>query len=264
MSYVPSELFASTAPYYRYRPGYATELYEELRDLLSLDGTQRALDLGTGPGALALPLSRMVREVVAVDPEPGMLDEARKAGAEQGVANVRWVLGDSTQLTRLDIGAVTLVVMGAAFHWTDRDQVLRDLNQLVVPEGAVALASGGVPGSVEPPEWSEVITEVRTKYLGPERRAGSSTYSHPKESHQEVLKRSPFNSVQTFRWDRRVTSTLDQLVLRQYSFSYSSPAQLGDAQPEFERELRAALLEWNPKGVFEEIIRTELILARRR
>ncbi|MFY4721508.1 hypothetical protein [Streptomyces sp. LaBMicrA B280] len=133
--------------------------------------------------------------------------------------------------------------MGAAFHWADRDQVLRDLDQLVVPEGAAALASGGAPGSVELPRWSDVITAVRTKYLGPERRGGSSTYSHPKESHQEVLKRSPFTSVQTFRWDRRVTSTLDQLVRRQHSFSYSSPAQLGDAQPKFERELRAALLE---------------------
>ncbi|MFY4721509.1 class I SAM-dependent methyltransferase [Streptomyces sp. LaBMicrA B280] len=85
-------------------PGYTPELFERLRDLSSLDGTQRALDLGTGPGVLALPLSRTVREVVAVDPEPGMLDEVRKAGAEQGVANVQWVPGDSAQLTGLEIG----------------------------------------------------------------------------------------------------------------------------------------------------------------
>ncbi|MEU1514933.1 class I SAM-dependent methyltransferase [Streptomyces sp. NPDC005811] len=223
-SYVPSELFASTAPFYHYRPGYAPELYEQLRGLLGLDGTQRVLDLGTGPGVLALPLSRMVREVVAVDPAPGMLEEARKTAAAQGVANVRWVLGDSTQLMRLDIGVVTLAVMGAAFHWTDRDQVLRDLDRLVVAEGAVALASGGAPGSVEPPEWNDVITAVRTKYLVSERRAGSGTYRHPKGSHQEVLARSPFSNVQSYRWDLTVPSTLDQLVLRQYSFSYSSPA----------------------------------------
>ncbi|MGW3692309.1 class I SAM-dependent methyltransferase [Streptomyces sp. NPDC005149] len=135
-SYTPDELFASTAPFNRYRPGYAPDLYEQIRDLLGLDGTQRVLDLGTGPGVLALPLSRMAREVVSVDPEPGMLVEARKVALEQGVANIRWTLGDSTNLMRLGIEAVTLAVMGAAFHWTDRDQVLRDLHRLVVPEGA--------------------------------------------------------------------------------------------------------------------------------
>lgn len=63
---------------------------------------------------------------------------------------------------RLDIGTVTLAVMGAAFHWTDRDQVLRDLDRLVVLEGAVALASGRAPGSLEPPEWNDVAANTKS------------------------------------------------------------------------------------------------------
>lgn len=51
--------------------------------------------------------------------------------------------------------------------------------------------------------------------------------------------------------------------VRRHSFSYSSPAQFGTAQPEFERDIRATLLDWNLQGIFEKIVRTELILARR-
>lgn len=44
--YDPTELFASTAPYYaRYRSGYPPELFTELVDRFGLDGTQTVLDL---------------------------------------------------------------------------------------------------------------------------------------------------------------------------------------------------------------------------
>ncbi|GHE10965.1 hypothetical protein [Streptomyces alanosinicus] len=106
----------------------------------------------------------------------------------------------------------------------DRDQTLRDLDQLVEPNGAVVLASGGAPGDLEPAPWLQAIVNVRTRYLGPERRAGSGTYSHPKERHQDVLARSPFSNVETARWDRTVTRTLDEVIGLQFSYSYSSPA----------------------------------------
>jgi hypothetical protein len=109
----------------------------------------------------------------------------------------------------------------------DRDQALRDLDQLIEPNGAVVLASGGAPGGIEPAPWLQVIADVRTRYLGPERRAGSGTYSHPKERHQDVLARSPFSNVETARWDRTVTRTLDEVIGLQFSYSYSSSAQLG-------------------------------------
>ena len=263
-AYTPAELFASTAPYYaKYRPGYDENLYTLLAERFGLDGTQRVLDLGTGTGVLALPLAAMVDTVIAVDPEPGMITEGKELAAERGITNIDWRQGDSTTLMRMDIGPVLLTVMGAAFHWMDRVQVLRDLDELILPGGAVVLASGGAPGELEPAPWLDVVTEVRTRYLGPERRAGSSTYSHPKERHQDILARSPFSEVETARWDRTLVRNIDEVIGWVFSLSYSSPAQLGDQKDAFERDLRQALTKFQPDGKFEEIIRTEALIGTR-
>ncbi|MGW4517912.1 hypothetical protein ACWEO4_39550 [Streptomyces sp. NPDC004393] len=49
----------------------------------------------------------------------------------------------------MSIGPVLLTVMGAACHWTNRDQVDRDLDRIIEPGGAIVLASGGAPGDIE-------------------------------------------------------------------------------------------------------------------
>ncbi|MEU3147026.1 MULTISPECIES: hypothetical protein [unclassified Streptomyces] len=49
----------------------------------------------------------------------------------------------------------------------------------------------------------------------------------------------------------------------QFSYSYSSPAQLSDGRDAFERGLRQALTVFNPRGVFAEAVRTEVIIATR-
>lgn len=264
MRYQPDELFTSTAPYYaKFRAGYSPELFSHLTTRLGLNGTQRVLDLGTGTGAIAIPLSRHVREVIAVDPDTGMLDEGRKLAAGQGITNIDWRIGDSNRLDDLGLGPLDLVTLGQAFHWTERDTLLSVLDHLITPDGAVIVVGGPAPGNIEPPAWIDVITEVRTRYLGPERRAGSSTYSHPKESHQEVLARSPFSHLEVAHWDRTITRDLDSVIGLQFSYSYSSPAQLGDQTDAFECDLRETLTAFSPEGVFDELVRTEAIIATR-
>ncbi len=47
------------------------------------------LDIGAGAGRYALPLALRVREVLALDPSPGMLAALAELAAEHGIANVR-------------------------------------------------------------------------------------------------------------------------------------------------------------------------------
>jgi molybdenum cofactor cytidylyltransferase len=51
------------------------------------------LDVGAGAGRYALPLARSVREVIALDPSPGMLGALREGMAEHRIANLRIVEG---------------------------------------------------------------------------------------------------------------------------------------------------------------------------
>jgi ubiquinone/menaquinone biosynthesis C-methylase UbiE len=260
----PDELFRSTAPYYaRYRPGYPTEMFTYLVERFRLDGTQRILDLGCGTGQIAIPLAGHAAEVVAVDPEPAMVDEGRRLAAERSVHNIQWRRGDSYRLEALNLPTLDVVTMGASFHWMDRHAVLRILDRLVLPNGGVVVASGGTPGSGTPPPWDELIGAVRAKWLGPHRRAGSGTYTHPAERHEDVLRQSPFSHLATMGWTREISRDLDSLVCSQFSYSYSAPVLLGENMGAFEADLRRVLMESYPCGIFTETVRTEVIIATR-
>lgn len=264
MRYKPDELFQSTAPYYaRYRPGYPQEFFIYLRDRFHLDGSQLALDLGCGTGQIAIPLAADVREVIAVDPEPSMLDEGHKLAAERGITNIDWRLGDSYRLAGMGLTTLNLVTMGASFHWMDRHDVLQVLDRIVGPDGALVVASAGATGTSVPPPWEDVVTEVRIKWLGPRRRAGSGTYTHPEQRHEEVLRDSPFGHVDVISWTWQLEQDLDQVTGLQFSYSYSAPALLGGNKDAYEADLRAALTAANPSGRYTQVIRTEAIIATR-
>jgi SAM-dependent methyltransferase len=74
----------------------AAALEEKIVRFVAPGGGERALDSGTGSGALAFALAPHVREVVGVDLVPELLEQARKR-AEQ-VPNVTFVEGDATKL----------------------------------------------------------------------------------------------------------------------------------------------------------------------
>src|SRR3954471_4880273 len=256
----PGEIFASAAPHYaRHRRPYDPLAFPAIARAFGLGSGSTVLDLGTGTGGVARGMAPLVGRVVAVDPAPDMLDEARQGGPS---ANVEWRLGDSTRLAALGLDRVDAVTMGRSFHWMDRPAVLTVLDGLVAPGGGVALLrtlerpQGDGPG----PPWVEAVRRVVERYALPHDHAVIRT-----EDHVRVLAGSAFARVETIRFGHAdVTLTLDDVVGTQFSYSFTSPARLGDRRPAFEADLRAERLAVEPAGRYAlGPVVTELVLATR-
>jgi ubiquinone/menaquinone biosynthesis C-methylase UbiE len=101
----------------------AAELEEKVVRFVAPNGDERVLDSGSGSGALALALAPHVREVVAVDLVPELLEQGRRRAAR--FPNVSFVEGDATKLP-LEYGSFDLA--GS----------LRTLHHIARPELAVA------------------------------------------------------------------------------------------------------------------------------
>jgi precorrin-6B methylase 2 len=107
------EVFAGTAKYYaKYRAPYPPEIFADIARIFNLDGTGRLLDLGCGTGELAIPLAKYFEQVLAIDPDAGMLIEARKKATAHKTLNIKWAEGSSRTLLSSVEGKFRLAVMG--------------------------------------------------------------------------------------------------------------------------------------------------------
>jgi protein-L-isoaspartate(D-aspartate) O-methyltransferase len=65
-------------------------------ELLALEGTERALEVGTGSGYQTVLLSHLVAQVFTIERIPALYTLAREAIARAGAKNVSMLLGDGT------------------------------------------------------------------------------------------------------------------------------------------------------------------------
>ncbi|WP_042370759.1 class I SAM-dependent methyltransferase [Streptacidiphilus neutrinimicus] len=267
-------LFAGAAPYYRRgRLPYAPGLAEALRDALALDGRGRLLDVGCGPGTLALDLAPLFADVVGVDPDPGMLAEAERVAAETGLNDrTRWILARAEELPS-GLGAFTVVTFGQSFHWMDQERVAAAMLRLLRPGGAFvhvadvktqpktdlktkpAAATSGADALPFPPVPYAAVDALVRRYLGPVRRAGRGTLPHGTPGGEaEVLGRACFAGPQRLvvAGGQALERDHDDVVAQVFSLSSSAPHLFGARRAAFEAELRALLAQASPAGRFSE------------
>lgn len=84
----------TAARYAEHTAEHVGEVSERLERYLNLRGDERALDVGTGAGTLAIALAPLVREVIGVDVVPELLEAARGLAPE----NVTFQEADATSL----------------------------------------------------------------------------------------------------------------------------------------------------------------------
>ena len=151
----------------------ASRLAKEVREFVRASGDERALDVGTGAGALALALVPLVREVVGLDPVPELLELARA----RALPNTEFVEGDGTALNYPD-GAFDLAGTHRTLHHVGRpDRVVAELARVTRPGGNVLLVDQLAPAdpaeaaalhefeTVRDPSHARLLTDAELRDL---------------------------------------------------------------------------------------------------
>ncbi|WP_369265719.1 class I SAM-dependent methyltransferase [Streptomyces sp. R35] len=255
-------LFSGAATYYRRgRLPYAPGLADVLAEVLRLDGQGRLLDVGCGPGILGLGLAHLFGEIVGVDPDSGMIDEARRGAAEAGVTGkARWLRLRAEELPAA-LGTFDAAVFAQSFHWMDRDLVAGRVRDMLRPGGALVHISDlktenlTVDDLPHPAVPYAAIDELVRHYLGPVRRAGRGVLPQGTPGGEAaVFTRAGFSGPQrhVVPGGQALERTWGDIVAWAFSMSSSAPHLFGARRGDFETDLRRLLREASPSGRFSE------------
>jgi ubiquinone/menaquinone biosynthesis C-methylase UbiE len=120
----------------------AADLDQRITELLpGLTGEERALDVGTGTGALAHALAPRVREVVALEIDPAMAERARA----DAPANVEVVVGDGERLPFEDFSFDLAATLRTLHHTPRPELLIAELARVVEPGGLLLIVDQVAP-----------------------------------------------------------------------------------------------------------------------
>lgn len=253
------ERFKDASRYYSTgRPTYPRQLAARVARAVGLSAGEGVLDLGTGPGFLAIDFAPLARAVTGVDPSPEML-EAAQENARAARVEVRFVRGSSYELGP-HLGRFKLVTIGRAFHWMDRAATLRSLDELVEPGGGVALFGESYP-DVPANAWRKQFQEIVDGYstddpARPKIRASASNES--------VLLDSGFDQLERVSVLEPRRTPIERFVDRALSFASTWHGRPGSREQDLAGEIRAAIAPHaDAEGKVGEVLEGHALIARR-
>ena len=127
-----SSFGAAAAAYAEHRPGYAEAAVRWAVDPVRDRRPVRVADLGAGTGKLTATLVSLGAEVIAVEPDPRMLAELRRA-----MPAARSVPGSAEEIPLPD-ASLDAVLAGQSMHWFDLDRALPEIARVLEPGGVLA------------------------------------------------------------------------------------------------------------------------------
>ncbi|CAK9782904.1 S-adenosyl-L-methionine-dependent methyltransferase [Cutaneotrichosporon oleaginosum] len=129
------------AGYLASRPTYPAKLYDLIL-AYHRGGRAHALDMGCGPGFMAVALSPHFSRVSAQDPSEKMVS----VGLQPADGHISYSLGSAEDMSALPAHSVDLAVAGQAAHWFDHKRAWSELARILAPRGTVAYVGYGEMG----------------------------------------------------------------------------------------------------------------------
>jgi protein-L-isoaspartate(D-aspartate) O-methyltransferase len=136
----------------------------KMSELLSLDGDERVLDVGTGSGYHAAVLAELADEVVTIERVPELAERARQALAAAGYDNVEVRVGDGTLGVpdRAPYDAIAVAAAAPMLPQSLYDQ-LKTGGRIVVPVGG--RSNQRLELIVKSPEGPAVVRSVPCRFV---------------------------------------------------------------------------------------------------
>ncbi|MCX5481411.1 class I SAM-dependent methyltransferase [Kaistia geumhonensis] len=243
----------TAATYERFREPYPAAFFAKVAERLGLAGSERLIDLGTGPGILALGFAPYVGSVLGVDPEAEMIAVARDNAARDGLA-LPLIHGRTEDLSA-DLGTFDLVTIGRALHWMERAPTVAVLDRLLAQEGVI-LTTGSAPAKDDRNPWLETMERVSHSWAPHDERVLSV--------YRTWFEATPFAEVEDITYVFAAPVTPEHLFARLLTRSSTSPAILGDRIAACRAELLGELAPFFPDGEREETLVARATVIRRR
>jgi ubiquinone/menaquinone biosynthesis C-methylase UbiE len=247
--------FATTVPLYEeLRPPYPAEFFRNVAQRLRLGKEHALLDLGTGPGLLALGFAPYVGRIVGVDPEPAMLAATRKAAADASKAIT--LIESKAEALPSDVGRFDVVTIGRALHWMNCDAIAAVFERLVAPDGTILVCSSNSAADGRNP-WLDEYNKARRFWS--ESSAGERYHGQL----GAALQGTQFHITEAITVETSRQLSVSDLARRVLTFSSSSPAVLGNKAEPMLRDVEQRLLPLSREGFVTEVVVSKAQVAKR-
>lgn len=206
--------------YSAFRPSYPQRLYDMILAAVPPDRRHCAMDLGAGTGQSARPLLAWFERVIAVEADPRMAEELRRA--EPGIE----VRNSTAEECEQAPESLDLVTSATAFYWMDGPRVLANAARWLHPGGVLAIYRYHIQQG--PPEVRAIFDRELTGNWMPFRnpRLLDHDYTH------RTLAASPFASFETHTFDHLIAMTVADILGFIRSTSYGGACMRALSDPD--------------------------------
>ena len=137
---------------------YGRQVIDVVKELIKPDF--EVLDIGTGPGTLAIPLAKLVKKVTALDSSRGMINVLEESAVEEGIENIETInktwqeIDDAKIRERFDL----VISSNVLFVFEDvGDQLIRI--QDASRKYCCVVIHAGLINGVDPNLWFKIMNE---------------------------------------------------------------------------------------------------------